>query len=135
VRKLMMILREGGLVQSARGRSGGYALSAAPNQITVGHVFEALSGRFFDDSFCGRHSGEMMICVNSNACAVRSLWNVLDGLLWGVLNRTRRSDLMGPKVRWRRVYSAMSREKLDSPPIQRSPDSCCNAVAPEQWNQ
>lgn len=95
VRKLMMILREGGLVQSVRGRAGGYALSAAPDQITVGKVFESLSGRFFDDSFCGKHSGEMTICVNSNACAVRSLWNVLDGLLWGVLNRTRLSDLMG----------------------------------------
>lgn len=95
VRKLMMILREAGLVQSARGRAGGYTLSAVPNEITVGRVFDALSGRFYDDSFCNKHSGEMTICVNSNACAVRSLWNVLDGLLWGVLNRTRLSDLIG----------------------------------------
>ncbi len=95
VRKLMMILREAGLVQSVRGRAGGYALSAAPSQITVGQVFESLAGRFFDESFCGKHSGEMTICVNSSACAVRSLWNVLDGLLWGVLNRTRLSDLLG----------------------------------------
>jgi hypothetical protein len=35
------------------------------------------------------------VCAKSNACAVRSLWNVLDGLLWGVLNRTRLSDLLG----------------------------------------
>jgi Rrf2 family protein len=95
VRKLMMILREAGLVQSVRGRAGGYALSFPPSEITVGKVFDSLSGRFYDDSFCGKHSGELTICINSNACAVRSLWNVLDGLLWGVLNRTRLSDLMG----------------------------------------
>lgn len=95
VRKLMMILREAGLVQSVRGRSGGYALNATPADITVGQVFESLSGRFFDDSFCDKHSGELTVCINSNACAVRSLWNVLDGLLWGVLNRTRLSDLIG----------------------------------------
>jgi Rrf2 family protein len=95
VRKLMMILREAGLVQSARGRAGGYTLSAPPGEITVGKVFESLSGRFYDDAFCNKHSGELTICINSNACAVRSLWNVLDGLLWGVLNRTHLSDLIG----------------------------------------
>ena len=95
VRKLMMILREAGLVQSVRGRTGGYALNTTPSDITVGQVFESLSGRFFDDSFCEKHSGELSVCINSNACAVRSLWNVLDGLLWGVLNRTRLSDLIG----------------------------------------
>ncbi len=95
VRKLMMILREAGLVQSVRGRTGGYALNATPSDITVGQVFESLSGRFFDDSFCDKHSGELSVCINSSACAVRSLWNVLDGLLWGVLNRTRLSDLIG----------------------------------------
>lgn len=95
VRKLMMILREAGLVQSARGRTGGYALSARPAEITVGRVFESLSGRFFDDSFCEKHSGELTVCANSNTCAVRSLWNVLDGLLWGVLNRTTLADLTG----------------------------------------
>lgn len=95
VRKLMMILREAGLVQSVRGRTGGYALNATPHDITVGQVFESLSGRFFDDAFCDKHSGELSVCINSSACAVRSLWNVLDGLLWGVLNRTRLSDLIG----------------------------------------
>ncbi len=95
VRKLMMILREAGLVQSVRGRTGGYALSSRPSEIAVGKVFESLSGRFFDDSFCEKHSGVLSVCANSNACAVRSLWNVLDGLLWGVLNRTRLSDLLG----------------------------------------
>jgi Rrf2 family iron-sulfur cluster assembly transcriptional regulator len=95
VRKLMMILREGGLVQSVRGRLGGYALSEPASQITLGRIMESLAGRMYDPAFCGKHSGEVMICVNSGACSVRSLWGVLDGLIGGVLHRIRLSDLIG----------------------------------------
>ena len=95
VRKLMMLLREAGFVQSVRGRSGGYALSGRPEKIVVGQVLESLGGRMYDDSFCGKHAGELRICVNSGACSVRSLWSVLDGMVSGVLHRITLSDLLG----------------------------------------
>lgn len=95
VRKLMMLLREAGFVQSVRGRAGGYALNGRPEDITIGQVVEALGGRMFDDNFCGKHTGELMICINSTACSVKSLWGVLDGLISGVLHRIRLSDLVG----------------------------------------
>ena len=41
VRKLMMILRELDLVESVRGRSGGYALKGDPKEISVGRVLAA----------------------------------------------------------------------------------------------
>ena len=95
VRKLMMILREAGLVQSVRGRSGGYALKEPASNITLGKIMESLAGRMYGPAFCGKHSGEVTICVNSGACSVRSLWGVLDGLVGGVLHRIRLSDLIG----------------------------------------
>ncbi len=95
VRKLMMLLREAGFVQSVRGRSGGYAIRGRTDQITVGRVVEALGGRIFDDSFCGKHTGELQLCINTGACSVKSLWGVLDGLISGVLHRIRLSDLIG----------------------------------------
>jgi len=48
----------------------------------------------YDDAFCDRHSGQVMICAHSSACSVRSLWAVLDGLVGGVLHRIRLSDLI-----------------------------------------
>ncbi|MEW5874888.1 MAG: Rrf2 family transcriptional regulator [Candidatus Zixiibacteriota bacterium] len=95
VRKLMMILREAGLVQSVRGRLGGYALNGNPSDITVGRILTALGGRMFDSQeFCGKFTGDVTICVNSTTCSVRSLWGVIDGLVGGVLHRIRLSDLL-----------------------------------------
>ncbi len=99
VRKLMMVLREAGLVRSVRGRLGGYRLKVNPSDITLGHIIESLGGRMFGSDFCGRFSGEINLCINSNACAVRSLWGVLDGLISGVLHRIRLSDLIGDEKR------------------------------------
>jgi Rrf2 family protein len=95
VRKLMMILREADLVQSVRGRSGGYALKGNPREITVGLVMEKLGGRMYDDSFCGKHTGDLLLCINSSACSVRSLWSVIDGMVAGVLHKIHLSDLLG----------------------------------------
>jgi DNA-binding IscR family transcriptional regulator len=53
----------------------------------------------FDSEFCGRFSGDVNLCINSNACSVRSLWGVLDGLISGVLHRIRLSDLIGDEKR------------------------------------
>ncbi|HUU45697.1 MAG TPA: Rrf2 family transcriptional regulator [Acidobacteriota bacterium] len=95
VRKLMMILRELDLVESVRGRSGGYALKSDPKEISVGQVLEQLGGRMYDKEFCGRHSGQLIDCTHTNACSVRSLWAVLDGLVGGVLGRISLADLIG----------------------------------------
>ena len=95
VRKLMMLLREAGLVESVRGRAGGYALKHDARDISVGQIVESLGGRMYDAAFCGRFTGELAICTHSSACSVRSLWAILDGLIGGVLHRIRLSDLIG----------------------------------------
>ena len=70
-------------------------MRGSPSDITLGRIMEALGGRMYDPAFCGRHAGEVLICVNSSACSVRSLWGVLDGLVGGVLHRIRLADLLG----------------------------------------
>lgn len=95
VRKLMMLLREAKLVESVRGRAGGYALKHDARDISVGQIVESLGGRMYDAAFCGRFTGELAICTHSSACSVRSLWAILDDLIGGVLHRIRLSDLIG----------------------------------------
>src|SRR5438046_10729931 len=62
VAKLMRILRRGGIVTSARGQAGGYALSRPANQIAVGEALAVLGGRLFESEFCQQHSGVEMMC-------------------------------------------------------------------------
>jgi Rrf2 family protein len=95
VRKLMMLLREAGLVRSVRGRLGGYALKGKATEITLGRIIESLGGRMYNSEFCDRFTGDVSLCVNSGECSVRSLWGVLDGLVSGVLHRIRLADLIG----------------------------------------
>ncbi len=101
VRKLMMILREANLVQSVRGRSGGYALDQKPQDITIGKILEALGGRLFDKDFCSRFTGSNGLCANTSSCTLRSLWGILDGVVSGVLYRMTLAQLVsdGPEVR------------------------------------
>ena len=58
VAKLLRILRQGGLVDSARGQHGGYTLAKPPNQIPIADAIKVLGCRLFDDSFCDHFSGD-----------------------------------------------------------------------------
>jgi Rrf2 family protein len=94
VAKLMRILRQGGLVTSARGAAGGYTLSRPAEQITAGDALALLGGRLFESGFCERHAGAESLCTHSIDCSIRSLWQALQIAVDQVLTRTTLKDLM-----------------------------------------
>src|SRR5262245_52149104 len=57
VAKLMGLLRHAGLVDSVRGRSGGYVLTRPPERISVYEALEGLGERLFDAEYCERFHG------------------------------------------------------------------------------
>src|SRR5579871_191905 len=58
VAKILAVLRQGGLIDSARGRAGGYRLAQPPADITLGRVLSVLGEPLFDDpGYCERHRG------------------------------------------------------------------------------
>lgn len=93
VAKLLMILRKEGFVTSTRGQSGGYTLARPANTITVSEVLEALGGKLYDAEFCGKHSGQLSICTHAVDCSVRSLWQVIQQAVDGVVERLTLADL------------------------------------------
>lgn len=95
VAKLLRVMRLGGLLESARGHSGGYTLSRPPEQIKIIDVLDVLGGRLFDDEFCMNHSGEAMICTHSVDCSIRSLWKVIQKAVDGVVYNITLRDLLG----------------------------------------
>ena len=94
VAKLMRLLRMGGLVQSARGQSGGYTLARPAREITVAAVLDLLGGPLFGPSFCERHSGKEKVCTHSVDCSLRSLWSSVQVILGEILERTSLADLL-----------------------------------------
>ena len=93
--KLLRILRRGGFIISARGKTGGYALARPADQIVIGDVIGVLGGRLFESkNFCHEHAGQMQICTRSVDCSVRSLWHAVQSVVDEVLSKTTLQDLL-----------------------------------------
>ncbi len=72
--KLMRTLRQGELVSSTRGATGGYRLARPASEISVYQALEVLGGPLFSEAFCNDHPGNQRDCVHSTDCSVRALW-------------------------------------------------------------
>ncbi len=75
--KLLSILRKEGLVTAERGRTGGFTIARAPNEINLLEVITALGGPLIDPHHCEKFTGQLDRCVHEDQCSVH---NVLDGL-------------------------------------------------------
>jgi len=97
VAKLMGVLRQAGLLDSVRGRAGGYRLAKAPEEIRLGSLLLILGEPLFDEAeYCQKHAGIAPdgICVNHDACTLRSLWQTLERWMRGTLDRITIADLL-----------------------------------------
>ena len=93
VGKLMSILRQTGLIESVRGRSGGYVLSRPAAQITVEEVLSSLGEPLFASNYCDSHPGNLQVCSHQSDCSIRSVWQVLGDVIQRVLRGTSLADL------------------------------------------
>jgi Rrf2 family protein len=103
VAKLMGVLREAGLIESVRGRSGGYHLARPPAQIGLGSLLLTLGEPLFDEpSYCHRHAGTAADgnCVHHAAgCSLRDLWHTLEQWIRGTLDKITLADLLSNEGR------------------------------------
>src|SRR5262245_34478561 len=96
VAKLLAVLRQGGFVDSARGRAGGYRLARPANQIGLGALLDSLGEPLFDQpTYCEKHSGtETNACVHLGGCSLRALWQTLETWMRTTLDRITLADLL-----------------------------------------
>jgi Rrf2 family protein len=97
VAKLLAVLRQAGLIESVRGRAGGYRLAHQPADITLGSVLRALGEPLFDDpGYCQRHAGTETEgnCVHHEGCNLRALWQTLEQWMRHTLNQITLADLL-----------------------------------------
>jgi Rrf2 family protein len=99
VGKLMATLKQTGLLESVRGRAGGYRLAAPPSEISVGRVLRTIGGPTWDAGACERFSGVFAQCVHTSGCSIRSLWGALDTVIDQLLGNVTLADLLANE-RW-----------------------------------
>jgi Rrf2 family protein len=97
VAKLLSVLRQGGFIESVRGRSGGYYLARQPADIPVGAVMRALGEPLFEEpAYCERHASPETggACVHQGGCSLRALWQTLEHWMRRVLDQVSLADLL-----------------------------------------
>jgi len=83
-------LRRSGLLTSARGVHGGYALARHPAAISVGDVFRAMEGSLITLD-CMRPDGAP--CAKESTCATRGVWQRVTKRLSETLDNLTLADI------------------------------------------
>lgn len=105
--KIMARLRDAGLVESYRGKDGGYALSRSASQISVADVLGGVGGEFFELDLC-RGANDSLACVHQSDCAIRSVWTTLGEVIRTFLASVSLADLIQPE---NAIHLALNRER------------------------
>lgn len=97
VAKLLGVLRQAGLVESVRGRAGGYHLARPAAEVRLGEALLALGEPLFDEpGYCERHGSPEAggACVHHAGCSLRGLWQALEQWMRHVLDQVTLEQLL-----------------------------------------
>lgn len=92
--QLIIVMRRGGLVESVRGRNGGFVLANPPEDVSLADILRVFSPELFDVEYCNRFTGAEDICVHTTSCALRPVWWTLSGLVTKTLESISLMDVM-----------------------------------------
>ncbi len=92
--KLLNLLSQRDLVQSVRGRNGGFVLGRPASEITVADIVRALSNDIFDSEYCERHGGAESVCVHESSCTLRPVWTTVSEMITFTLESITLLDLL-----------------------------------------
>lgn len=111
--QLFVKLRRAGLVESARGRSGGYRLAKPASRVTVAEVMRAVDEGMRMTRCGGEESAP---CMAGKRCLTHGLWDALSDRIGSFLD------------------SVTLQEVLDGiPPLRHAPMTAGQALTPERF--
>ncbi|GBE29600.1 HTH-type transcriptional regulator CymR [bacterium BMS3Bbin04] len=114
--KIMNLLRQEGLVDSIRGRHGGYILAYPPNRIRLSDAFSAMGEPLFGSSHCDRYGSPSSDegCVHRDDCTVRDVWAGMNTLINAMFDRITLADLLVASDGSRLNIIALAKQHLES---------------------
>ncbi len=95
LQKIANDLRKAGLIESSRGKFGGYILAKNPAEINLREILEALEGPIAMMS-CFTHQSDKMQCLRKGHCQVRNGLQLINQLLLDTLQKTTLYNLLHP---------------------------------------
>ncbi len=97
--QIMQALKEGGLVESERGKFGGYRLAKSPNKITIGEVVRLIDGPLAPIGCVSQSAYEKCTCPDEAHCGLRMLMLDVRNAIAGILDRYTLADVVGVTLR------------------------------------
>lgn len=92
LQKIALDLRKAGLIESGRGKMGGYSLAKPAEQITVQEMVEALEGPLAIMPCFNHESGET--CAREKQCQIRSGLDLINQIIIDTFAHTTLSALL-----------------------------------------
>ncbi|GAB4367652.1 MAG: Rrf2 family transcriptional regulator [Acidobacteriota bacterium] len=109
--KILGRLREAGLIESHRGKDGGYTLVRPAEEISVSDVLTAIGGELFESERC-TGSAAVDPCIHESCCGIRPIWATLGDLMHALLASISLADLVGDRERLERRLAAARQAML-----------------------
>jgi Rrf2 family protein len=78
--QIIRLLKSSGLLDSARGVSGGYRLAADPETVSLEHLFELLEGDIAPIS-CLKNDTDSPLCDRIEACPTLPMWKGMEKVI------------------------------------------------------
>ena len=88
---IISVLAKAGLVEGQRGKGGGYRLSRAPKDCSVGEILRLTEGSLAPVACL---EGETNTCPRADGCLSLPVWHRLDTLINDYLNSVSLADLL-----------------------------------------
>ncbi len=95
----MQALKEAGLVQSQRGKFGGYRLAKPARQITIGQVVRLIDGPLAPIGCVSQSAYEKCTCPDETHCGLRMLMLDVRNAIAGILDRYSLADVVEVTLR------------------------------------
>jgi len=94
VSKILKLLNEAGLLTSTRGVNGGYQIAKPPQQISVAEIITVIDGK---PAVTQCSLGDN-ICEHEEVCELRGNWQLINNVIYDVLNNITLADMRLPLV-------------------------------------
>lgn len=95
---IVSVLNKAGFVESQRGKDGGYRLTHAPEDYTIGSILKLTEGSLAPISCAEFGSSGGASCSMAGSCITLPMWQHLDEIVDGYLEHITLADLLAGNV-------------------------------------
>jgi Rrf2 family protein len=97
--QIMMVLKEGGLIESQRGKFGGYRLARPAGKIIIGQVVRMIDGPLAPIGCVSQTAYEKCSCPDETHCGLRMLMLDVRNAITNILDRYSLADVVAVTLR------------------------------------